>query len=50
MFAAESGGNLCLVFKTEHVFFMANLFTSSGNFMRRVQSGRSRDPGVRVLQ
>lgn len=50
MFATESGGNLCPVFKAEHVFFMADLFTSSGNFMRRVQSWRSGDPGVCVLQ
>lgn len=50
MFATESGGNIGPEIKTEHVFFMADLFTSSGNFMRRVQSGRSRDPGVCVLQ
>lgn len=31
----KAGGNLCAVFNAEHVFFMADLFTSSGNFVRR---------------
>lgn len=36
MLAAERAvKTVCTVFKTEHVFFMADLFTSSGNFVRR---------------